>query len=145
MVWAPAWAAAGVAPFAPPATICAEVPPTWTFGQLTSVPPVLETAPITSALLLAGSTTTETLLIFSAPVMPEPESSLTCVDAALKPAPHAAASGATVSSTAAVARPARPRREGVDRRVVLGEWRLLTVGLAPWRVTGQKNNRATAY
>jgi hypothetical protein len=36
-----------------------------------------------------------------------------------------------------VARPARPRREGVDRRVVLGEWRLLTVGLAPWRVTGR--------
>jgi hypothetical protein len=51
--------------------------------------------------------------------------------AALKPAPQAAANGAAVSTTAVAARPARPRREGVDRRVVLGEWRLLTVGLAP--------------
>src|SRR5947209_11093626 len=124
-------------PLAPLATICAVVSPTWTFGQFTSVRPVLETAPSTSALLLFGSTTTQTLLTFSEPVLPFPASGFTCVAAASKPAPHAAANGATVSSTAAVARPARPRREGVDRRVVLEEWRLLTVGLAPWRVTGR--------
>jgi hypothetical protein len=121
------------APLAEAGTIRAGAPSTCTSGQLTSVLPLFATAPMTSALPELGSTTTHTLFTLSAPVLPDPEFGFTCVEAELKPAPQAVASGATVSRTAAVARPARPRREGADRRVVLGEWRLLTVGLAPWR------------
>src|SRR5579875_3744739 len=113
------------------ATTVAEEPPAWTPVSWSAAEPVLATAPITSASPLDGSTITQTLFTLRLPMTPDPALYLTFSEAAVNPAPHAEARGTTAARTAATARPARPRRDGVDRRVVLGEWRLLTVGVAP--------------